>query len=192
MTRRKLRSRKYRKLMRQDWDMRHTEENQKEYGVWRWLGMYEHRHTIIGEIAGRKTIDFGGALGPLGFGSEICDQAERDINGNKVIWRDLKAIPDRWANVFFSSHALEHVEDFPRTMYDIYRILTTECVVILHLPSDRNAKHWHPARRKEHKRLFTLEKKIDLAYVNPTKLFPGYSVWADYCGDASIILVAHR
>jgi len=125
----------YEAFMRGDWEARHgTEAARAMYGVWRWRGLYEYRHVLIPElIDAHHIIDFGGALGPLGFGAWIVDTGRISIWGeNTSLAENLGG--DGYYDIVFTSHTLEHVEDYEGTLRMLVDSVKPGGLFIAHVP----------------------------------------------------------
>lgn len=178
-----------------EYAVRHTEEYAKLYGVWRWRGMYEYREEIYKILDGNgKIYDFGGAMAPLMYGV-IVDKLRKDIYGRKVPYRDLSHVP-AGANVFFTSHTLEHVDNLFETISLMYNRLRKGGRIIAHVPSTNGMKYWHPAVKKEHKRIFCLGGPDihDPAVVVLDRLLGSFFKLdiAEYCGDECIMIIGTK
>lgn len=85
----------------------------------------------------------------LGCGDrKISGYVNVDVCGEPDIVCDLSVFPwpfaDNSADEIFSSHFLEHVEDFDRTIWEIYRILKPGGLFHFKVPHFRNAfTPWH-------------------------------------------------
>lgn len=162
-----LKSAEYAKLADLPFEKRHSEQNCKKWGAWRWLGIMDNKDAILRIILrpARRILDIGGAEGPFGFGSEIVDTAKTDIWGRPVPYERIEDVP-HMVDVIFSSHMLEHVGN-PWARTDIWRDkLICGGYLILHVPSTMGYEYWHPLKKPGHKWLFVrdaaLPKKLIL------------------------------
>lgn len=172
-------------------------------GVFRWRGMQRHKQRILGliEAAQRRVLDFGGAGGPLGLGSSVVDQLERDAWGRPVELRSLGAARGA-ADVIFSSHALEHIPPLDELLAQMRESLVPGGTLVAHVPSyfcERWRAGTHSSRRyNDHVWTFGLEDAPLasglVAYANiATRVAAHLDVeLAEYCGDDSIIVFARR
>ena len=149
-------------FMEGDWDKRHsTPEARAIYGVWRWRGMYEYREVLVPEFeAANFVIDYGGALGPLGLGAVIVDQEEYDVWGNPTYsLANLRSIPmihegnQAGADIVFTSHTLEHVEDYEGTLRMLVDAVAPGGLFIAHVPHV-SSEWWWPENKEGHLRTF--------------------------------------
>ncbi len=178
---------------------RHTKQNQKKYGVWRWKGLFENRKKIVSFLKDSLVLDLGGALAPLGFNSEILDREKKDINGNDIKHNSFNSVKKLY-DVVFSSHFLEHVKEFKYFINMMLSKLKADGNLILHLPSDKGAEYWHPSVKKGHHWIFCLKN------INPGA-FDKYTIPIDfilevefglnlkvckYVSDNSILIIADR
>ena len=154
-------STEYAKLADLPFEKRHSEQNREKWGAWRWLGIMDNKDAILRIILrpGRRIWDIGGAKGPLGFGSEIVDIAKIDIWGRPVAYRDITEISSM-ADVIFSSHMLEHVEN-PWMEVEAWRKkLVIGGYLILYVPGTMGYQHWHPKHKPAHKWLFMTDAAL--------------------------------
>jgi len=180
------------------WKRRHSPESIAQFGVWRWKGIQKHAGRILDLIFGKRVIDFGGADGPLGFGSIVVDQ--------KAEYKTLADVPGK-VDVIFTSHTLEHLDDPLEWLVEAADKLTDDGCLILHVPSWR-CKRWraneyaNPKQPNGHKWTFALISDnddelckmpflpIDILVVN--KRVRLWSEVACNCGDNSIIVIARK
>lgn len=103
------------------------------------------------------------------FAEKICKGFGYDIGCGKVEWAlpgavpiDLSIndefhannLPPRSADYIFSSHCLEHVDDWVRTLeYWIFKLKERGCL-FLYLP-DYSQLYWRPWNNRKHKHVFT-------------------------------------
>lgn len=81
----------------------HTPGSLAAIGAWRWKITQKHKDTILPLIRGKRTIDFGGLAGPVGYGSIIVDHGSDE-------YRAIYDVPGQ-VDTIFASHTLEHVRD---------------------------------------------------------------------------------
>jgi SAM-dependent methyltransferase len=181
-----------------EWDDRHTVENQKKWGVWRWRGMCEYKDSIVKIVKkSKKIIDFGGALGPLCPNAVIVDREKKDIWGRDIKYHNISDCPGQY-DMIFSSHTLEHVLEFQFILTIMLNKLKPGGKLVLHLPSVYNFKWWpQNERKKEHKRIFALSGSlymhapIETVYID--KCFSLGSIeTAAYTGDSSIMMIVRK
>jgi hypothetical protein len=159
----------YREFMAGDWEGRHgTQEARERFGVWRWAGVYHMRAEIVASLPkARWTVcDFGGALGPLGLQTRVCDVLGKDIWGREVACSRF----DEWPHLlraFWSSHALEHLtdEEFQEVVPMAVERLPRGGHFMANVPSVRGAFVWAPTVRDVHHRIFTAEGLPDVVNV---------------------------
>jgi SAM-dependent methyltransferase len=159
--------------------------------------MFEYRkqlYDILEDPENIKIYDFGGAAGPLLYG-EIVDRERRDVYGRKVKYHDIAKIP-KGADVIFTSHTLEHVDDLLQTVIIMAARLRDGGHIIAHVPSIHGMKYWHPVVKKEHKRIFCLGDRPyhDPAIVVIDRLLSGFFKLdiAEYCGDDCIMIMGRK
>lgn len=159
--------------------------------------MYEYReklYEILEDPENLHIYDFGGAAGPLMYG-EIVDKARRDIYNRKIKYHDIAKIP-KGADVIFSSHTLEHVDDIIKTVILMASKLRVGGKIIAHVPSINGVKYWHPLVKKEHRRIFCLGERPyrDPAIVSIDRLLGGFFKLdiAEYCGDDCIMITGTK
>lgn len=98
-----------------------------------------------------------------GFGYDIgCMKREWSFPGSTPIdlnfddsW-DANNLPERDPDYIFSSHCLEHVNDWVETMDYWYDRLVTGGVLFLYLP-DYSQQYWRPWNNRKHKHAFVPE-----------------------------------
>lgn len=104
------------------------------------------------------------------FAKTVCEGIGYDIGCMKVEWSfpGAKAIdldfPDEWdaynlphkVNYIFSSHCLEHLDDWVKAMDYWYETLEDKGVLFLYLP-DFSQEYWRPWNNYKHKHVFTPE-----------------------------------
>jgi hypothetical protein len=171
-------------------------------GVFRWRGMQKHRDRVLAliEKAEGGVLDFGGAGGPLGLGSVVVDQLDRDALGRPVELHSLADARGR-ASVVFSSHALEHVPPLDEVLQQMRESLMPGGALIVHVPSyfcERWRAGLHSNERfNDHVWTFGLEDSPRITglqgYANiATRIEAFFNVeLAEYCGDDSIFVLAH-
>jgi hypothetical protein len=191
-------SQEYENLNWEDWDSRHNKSMQCKYGVWRWKGMYENRERLL-KIFGKLSniLDVGGGLGPLGFGAWVIDCLQEDIIGRKVFHHTLNDFPLPMVDVIFSSHFLEHVKFIKVWLVMFFQKLEWGGYLILHVPSIRGRKWWHPDVKPEHKRLFALKDDCIEDIKHEVYLDVMIEKWfeieyASHVGDNSILIIAKK
>lgn len=98
-----------------------------------------------------------------GFGYDVgCMKREWSFPGSTPIdlnfddsW-DANNLPERDPDYIFSSHCLEHVNDWVETMDYWYDRLVTGGVLFLYLP-DYSQQYWRPWNNRKHKHAFVPE-----------------------------------
>lgn len=105
------------------------------------------------------------------YAKKVCQGFGYDIGCMKVEWAFPGSVPidlnfnDPWnatnlpeqdPDYIFSSHCLEHVDDWVGTMDYWYDRLRPGGVLFLYLP-DFSQKYWRPWNNKKHKHIFTPE-----------------------------------
>jgi SAM-dependent methyltransferase len=96
-----------------------------------------------------------------GFGYDIgCMKLEWSFPGSVPIdlsfedpW-DANNLPEKNPDYIFSSHCLEHVDDWVHTMNYWYERLVSGGVLFLYLP-DYSQKYWQPWHNRKHRHSFT-------------------------------------
>jgi hypothetical protein len=83
---------------------KHEPEVIRKIGAWRWPAIQNHQQLILERITDRRTLDFGGAAGGIGYGAVVVDYGV----ANKALY-DVSG----WFSTIFTSHTLEHVVDLP-------------------------------------------------------------------------------
>jgi SAM-dependent methyltransferase len=172
-------------------------------GVFRWRGMQKHLDTLLPLLTadGIRVVDFGGAGGPLGLGSEVVDRLSRDAWGRAVRHHSLAELGGT-VDVVFSSHALEHIPELDDVLRSIQGCLKPGGQLVLHVPSF-HCERWRAgvhsnARYNDHVWTFGIgpdpvglacQSYIDIA----SKIAEFFSVHhADYCGDDSILVLGSK
>lgn len=200
MTKQLIKSKEYLNLDWDDWDSRHNDKIRRKFGVWRWKGIHDNRKLIFSMIKG-TVLDFGGALGPLGFMTHVIDQQVGMVEDSPVLglYDSMCEFKDGTATLVFSSHCLEHIHFMKEILTGLAKKLIVGGKLVLHVPSIKGREYWHPAVKPEHLRLFAIgndviqdvgtEIYIDMVVHN----IPGMAVtMAKHVGDCSILLIAER
>ena len=118
------------------------------------------------------------------FALQICKGYGYDIGCMKKEWSFPQSVPidlsfdDEWdadnlppqnADYIFSSHCLEHVDNWVDTMNYWHTRLNDGGVLFLYLP-DYSQKYWRPWNNRKHKHVFTpqiiKDYLIDMGYKN--------------------------
>ena len=109
------------------------------------------------------------------YALHVCKGVGYDIGCKKKEWAFPGSIPidldfdDKWealnlpqSNVdyIFSSHCLEHIDDWVIVMEYWYEILKTGGTLFLYLP-DYSQKYWRPWNNKKHKNIFSPQIMFD-------------------------------
>lgn len=172
-------------------------------GVFRWRGIQKHLDTLLPllTVPGSKVVDFGGAGGPLGLGSDVVDRLSEDAWGRAVTHHSLSELGES-VDVVFSSHALEHIPDLDDVLRSMQRCLKPGGQLILHVPSF-HCERWRAgvhsnARYNDHVWTFGVgqdpaglacQNYVDIA----SKVGEFFAVRrAEYCGDDSILVLASK
>lgn len=105
----------------------------------------------------------------LPFAKQFCKGVGYDIGYGKEEWKlpgaqgiDLvngqsaESLPAGKVNYIFSSHCLEHVDDWVKTLLHWTCHLYEQGVIFLYLP-DHSQKYWRPWHNRKHKHCFTPE-----------------------------------
>jgi hypothetical protein len=175
----------------ESWKRRHSPEAIAQLGVWRWKGMQQHAGRILDLICGKRVIDFGGADGPLGFGSVVVDEKAKHKTINEV---------DGQVDVIFTSHTLEHLEGtaLPKWMLAATTKLRYGGYLILHVPA-LTCKRWrhdvyhNPRQPNGHKHTFTLDGQDSADATNICSEICNLDIeLAEYVGDDSILVIARK
>ena len=98
-----------------------------------------------------------------GFGYDIgCMKPEWSFPGSRPIdlsfndpW-DADNLPPEEPNYIFSSHCLEHVDNWVSTMDYWYNVLVEGGTLFLYLP-DFSQRYWRPWNNRKHLHIFTPE-----------------------------------
>lgn len=105
------------------------------------------------------------------YAKKVCNGFGYDIGCMKKEWSfpesfpidinfedpwDANNLPEKDADYIFSSHCLEHVDDWIFTMDYWYERLIDGGTLFLYLP-DYSQKYWRPWNNKKHKHIFTPE-----------------------------------
>lgn len=128
-----------------------------------------------------KLIEFNGVKYPefqsmgnasqfaIPFAKHICDGVGYDIGCMKEEWSfpgsipidldfndpyDANNLPKEEVDYIFSSHCLEHVDDWVKTMDYWYTQLRCGGTLFLYLP-DYSQEYWRPWNNRKHKHIFT-------------------------------------
>lgn len=143
-----------------------------------------------------KTIEYKGKLYPsfqtqgnaskyaIPFAQEVCTGVGYDIGCMKKEWSFPGSIPidlsfddDYHAtnlprigvDYIFSSHCLEHLQDWVDVMDYWYEVLNPNGTLFLYLP-DYSQEYWRPWNNKKHKNIFTSQiihdYMTDKGYIN--------------------------
>lgn len=142
-----------------------------------------------------KTIEFNGVKYPrfqatgfaakfaFPFAKEVCSGVGYDIGCNSVTWALDGSIPidltidDEWdaynlphkVNYIFSSHCLEHLDDWVSAIEYWTNMLMDEGVLFLYLP-DYSQEYWRPWNNHKHKHILKPNEikdlLVDLGYTN--------------------------
>lgn len=80
----------------------HSAEARKQIGAWRWIGIQEHKLTLVQILSHKYVIDLGGSAGPFGYGSVVVDP-----EGELPCLYDAPPAAD----AIISSHTFEHIPD---------------------------------------------------------------------------------
>lgn len=107
----------------------HTPESVRKVGAWRWKIVAKHKDTILPLIQNKRTIDFGGLAGPIGYGSIIVDHGSDE-------YRALYDVEGR-VDTIFTAHTLEHVRDHASVMFCMFEKLKSGGHLIAVVPSWR-------------------------------------------------------
>lgn len=109
-------------------------------GAWRWPLLHEDRigsKLVEWLLAADTAIDYGGAAGPLGYGSLVVDRIG-DVRG-------LEEVEGR-VDLIFTAHTLEHVADLGLAMCSFHWKLNPGGRLIALVPSYTNemlrAENW--------------------------------------------------
>ena len=178
--------------------LRHRDDVREQLGVWRWAGMQEYMGEILAEVLDKRVIDFGGAAGPLGFGSVVVDKT----GGTAGLFSSLsKVVRQQVPTVIFTSHTLEHVKHLNGTLDEMAAIADT---IICHVPSWKNPA-WHagvdrPRKDVDGPHLWTFCLSDDPRSLTAGHLRIDYMIrkrWpnvtlATHCGDLSILVIAKK
>jgi predicted SAM-dependent methyltransferase len=105
------------------------------------------------------------------FAKQVCFGEGYDIGCMKIEWSlpgsipidlefddpwDANNLPDKQVDYIFSSHCLEHVDDWVFTLDYWYDKLVSGGILFLYLP-DFSQRYWRPWNNKKHKHVFTPE-----------------------------------
>lgn len=111
---------------------KHSREARSLVGTWRWPLL--HVDKVADKLAGwladaERIIDFGGAAGPLGYGSVVVDRIGH--------FRGLEEVPGQ-VDLIYTAHTLEHVPDLGLTLCSFHWKLAEGGRVVALVPSWRN------------------------------------------------------
>jgi len=115
-------------------------------GAWRWPAIQKHEELILDRIVGRRTVDFGGNAGPVGYGSIVVDR-EGEI-------RSLGEVSGSFETIF-TSHTLEHVADLRHEINGFKFKLERGGTIVAHVPSYRCVE-WRADNFDGHEHTFKL------------------------------------
>ncbi len=171
-------------------------------GVWRWRGVQRHAETILRELErpGARVLDFGGAGGPLGLGSQVVDLKDTDRYGRPVLLHSLADVEN--ATCVFTSHALEHIPDIDTVLAQIAECLAPGGLLIAHVPA-WTCERWRAGIHTSpdfapHCWDFGIEDEAPIeglrAYTNiAARIGRVLTVeLSEYCGDDSIMVLARK
>ncbi len=181
----------------ESWKRRHTPEMIEALGVWRWKGIQDNAARILDLICGKRVIDFGGADGPLGFGSIVVDQ--------KAECKTLDDV-DGQVDVIFTSHTLEHLDDPAAWLEEAHARLNDGGHLIVHVPAYtcrrwRKEKYDNPNQANGHKHTFCLwpscttdaMTQLGGMVADAMSLESVNDLYeAEYVGDDSILVIARK
>jgi SAM-dependent methyltransferase len=120
----------------------------------------------------------------LPFAQEVCRGKGYDIGCNREEWKlpgaigidpvmtpglDANHLPEGLVDYIFSSHCLEHVEDWVRTLDHWIEHLKWEGVLLLYLPHP-DQKYWRPWNNTKHRHV--LHPETITAYLEEKKFWP--------------------
>jgi len=188
-----------------DYERRHSDATRAQMGVWRWKGIQRHATRILEIICGKRVLDFGGADGPLGFGSVIADVKTPPavgymVSADGIHWKFHSMAFD----VIFTSHTLEHMP--PTALQDTLKSFADAIVaggyLIVHVPAC-TCRRWLPANygnseQEPHRLSFTLFRDhttmlSDRFAIDALLALAGFDIeLAEYCGDDSILVIARK
>lgn len=181
----------------ESWKRRHSPDAIAQLGVWRWKGIMDNAGRILDLIVGKRVIDFGGADGPLGFGSIVVDEKAERKTLNDV---------DGQVDVIFTSHTLEHLEQPEVWLKEAAAKLTDGGHLIIHVPAF-TCKRWqkevynNPNQPNGHKHTFSLwpscttdaTTQLGGVVADAMSLESVNDLYeADYVGDNSILIIARK
>jgi len=119
---------------------KHGETARTSVGAWRWPLLHADRvaNLLDDWISGAdRIIDYGGAAGPLGYGSLVVDRIA-DVRGLEEV--------DGQCDLIFTAHTLEHVVDLGLVLCSFHWKLPAGGRVIALVPSWRKemlrAENW--------------------------------------------------
>jgi hypothetical protein len=171
-------------------------------GAFRWRGFHEHMEEILDVITTHgPVIDFGGAAGPIGLGTEIVDSLAVDRSGKPVRYHRLTDLPSAPGAVI-SSHTFEHIPNLSDVVGEIAMSLKPGGILIAHVPCF-TCERWRAgthanARYGDHVSTFGLsgaKPSVQLnRYTEIDRLVASHLAVtsAAYVGDDSILLVARK
>jgi hypothetical protein len=178
------------------------QEVQGILGAFRWRGFQERLDEILEVITMfDPVIDFGGAAGPIGLGTEIVDSLELDRRGKPVRYHRLTDLPSAPGAVI-SSHTFEHIPNLSEVIDEVATSLKPNGVLIAHVPCFtcdrwRAGTHANP-RYGDHVWTFGLsgtEPSVPLnSYTEIDNLIGARLAIesAAFVGDDSILVVARK
>jgi hypothetical protein len=107
----------------------HTDDSRAIVGAWRWKGLSIYRKRIVELLQSHRSIDFGGAAGPVGYGAIVVD-----------MYAEYKAPWDVPGDVgcVFTSHTLEHIPDLYSCIAAITYRLSAGGYLVAFVPSYRS------------------------------------------------------
>lgn len=177
------------------WQRRHSPEAIATHGAWRWAGMRRHQERIEEIVcAAGFVIDFGGTDGPLGLGSTIVDVKS---------YTTIDAIAGESAEVLFTSHCLEHIDDVDSIAQVCNDKVMPGGHIICHVPA-WTCRRWraevysNPNQTAPHVTTFKLSLDTTPFLINDKSvdrlpLFHHTTIeLAEHCGDDSIMVIAQK
>ena len=189
-----LKTPEYKRIMQCEWSYRHSPQMRQHLGVWRWMGIYEHRTRILQllEDVHYNVVDFGGGLGTIHNQAHCVDLG---VHGRGFI-SELDTID----GMLFTSHTLEHLPYVHMWISYAFDRLQKGCPLVIHVPGLAGAEWWHPSVKDEHLWLFSRDE-VEQQDSNLDAIIPLWDVLhragfviesCENTGDSSILAIARR
>lgn len=169
----------------------------KKLGALRWKGIFQYRNLIKEMVKGRG-VDLGGAASPIHPDAILVDLSKRDALGREIIFNKIEDVPGS-LDYIFTSHCLEHIEDYRSVLKNCRKKLKSNGIIFIHVPA-YTCSRWLPklhssSRYGDHRWAFYLEsdeanKELEHFVPLDAKVRKFFHILeAKYVGDNSIVII---